>query len=100
MKGQEVTSVRMDWARELTNQLVGRIKNRLLPFGVRVEIGLLTVLDPRLIQHQRQDLSAQRYYLGRTLRGLVLVTLQGLPEDTALSYVGAAAATEGTMLWL
>lgn len=100
MKGDEVTSVRIDWARELANQLLGRIKNRLLPFGVRVEIGLLTLLDPKLVQHQRQDLSGQRLYLGRTLRGLVLVTLQGLPADTALSYVGAVGATEGTMLWL
>jgi hypothetical protein len=100
MKGDEVTSVRMDWARELANQLLGRIKNRLLPFGVRVEIGLLTLLDPKLVQHHRQDPSAQRVYLGRTLRGLVLVTLQGLPADSELSYVGAVGAAEGTMLWL
>jgi hypothetical protein len=100
MKSDEVTSLRVDWARELANQLLGRIKNRLLPFGVRVEIGLLTLLNPTLAQHQRQDLSGQRVYFGRTLRGLVLVTLQGLPEDSALSYVGAVGVTEGTMLWL
>jgi hypothetical protein len=100
MKGHEATSVRMDWARELANQLVGRIKNRLLPFGIRIEIGLLTLLDPKLAQHQRQDLSGQRVYLGRTLRGLVVVILQGLPEDSALSYVGAVGAKEGTVLWL
>lgn len=100
MKGDEATSVRMDWARELANQLLGRIKNRLLPYGIRLEIGLLTLLDPKLIQHQRQDLSGQRVYLGRTLRGLVVVTLQGLPEDSALSYVGAVGATEGAVLWL
>jgi hypothetical protein len=100
MKGDEVTSVRMDWARELASQLVGRIKNRLLPFGIRVEIGPLTLLDPKLIQHQRQDLSGQRVYLGRTLRGLVVVTVQGLPDDSALSYVGGVGATEGTLLWL
>jgi hypothetical protein len=76
MKGDEVTSVRMDWARELASQLVGRIKNRLLPFG------------------------SQRVYLGRTLRGLVVVTVQGLPDDSALSYVGGVGATEGTLLWL
>jgi hypothetical protein len=100
MKSEEVTSVRMDWARELANQLLGRIKNRLLPFGVRVEIGLLTMSDPKLMQHQLQDLAGQRVYSGRTLRGLVLVTIQGLPEDSALSYVGPAGAIEGTMLWL
>ncbi|RYZ07629.1 MAG: hypothetical protein EOO73_11675 [Myxococcales bacterium] len=100
MKGQEATSVRMDWARELANQLLGRIKNRLLPFGVRIEIGLLTLLDPKLMQHQAQNLSGLRLYLGRTLRGHVLVTAQGLPNDAALKYVGAAAAVEGATLWL
>jgi hypothetical protein len=100
MKGEEATSVRLDWARELANQLLGRIKNRLLPFGVRVESGLLTLLDRNLMQHHLHDLSGQRVYLGRTLRGLVLVTVQGLPEDSGLSYGGAAGATEGTMLWL
>jgi hypothetical protein len=100
MKREEVTSVRIDWARELANQLLGRIKNRLLPFGVRVEIGLLTVLDPKLLQHQLHDVSGQRVYVGRTLRGPVLVTARGLPEDSSLSYVGAAGATEGTVLWL
>ena len=99
MKGDEATSVRMDWARELANQLIGRIKNRLLPFGVRLDIGLLTLLDSKLIQHQRQDVSGQRVYFGRTLRGLVVVTLQGLPEDSALSYVGAVGATEGAVVW-
>lgn len=100
MKGNEATSVRIDWARELANQLLGRIKNRLLPFGVRVEIGSLTLLDPKLMQHQLQNLSGLRVYLGRTLRGPVLVTVRGLPEDASLNYVGGAGATEGAMLWL
>src|SRR5215207_5657283 len=77
MKHEEATSVRMDWARELANQLLGRVKNRLLPFGVRIDIGLLTLLDPKLIQHQLQDLSGLRVYHGRTLRGPVLVTVRG-----------------------
>jgi hypothetical protein len=100
MKREEATSVRIDWARELANQLLGRIKNRLLPFGVRIEIGLLTLLDPKLIQHQLQDASGLRVCRGRTLRGPVLVTARGLPEDSSLKYVGATAATEGTVLWL
>jgi hypothetical protein len=100
MKGEEATSVRIDWARELTNQLLGRIKNRLLPFGVRVEIGLLTLLDPKLIQRPLQHVPGLRVYVGRTLRGPVLVTVRGLPEDSSLSYVGAAGAAEGTLLWL
>jgi len=103
MKGAEPTSVRLDWARELANQLVGRIKNRLLPFGVRLQIGLLGLVDPKLFQHQLREANGMRVYAARTLRGLVLVTVQGLPDDAALSYVGGATnagATEGAMLWL
>jgi hypothetical protein len=100
MKGEEPTSVRLDWARELANQLLGRVKNRLLPFGVRMDIGLLTLLDPKLMQHQLQDLSGLRVYCGRTLRGPVLVTVRGLPEDSSLSYAGAVRAKEGSVLWL
>jgi hypothetical protein len=100
MKGGEPTSVRMDWARELASQLLGRIKNRLLPFGVRLESGLLTLLDAKLAQHQLRDLTSVRAYVGRTLRGLVLVTVEGLPQDSALSYVGTKGTAEGTLLWL
>ncbi len=100
MKPGEATSVRMDWARELTNQLLGRIKNRLLPFGVRLEIGLLTLLDVSLLRHQLTDAAGLRIYLGRTLRGLVLVSARGLPEDSSLSYVGGPTAPEGSLLWL
>ena len=92
--------MRMDWARELANQLVGRIKNRLLPFGVRLQIGMLTLLEMNLLRHQLQDTAGLRVYVGRTLRGLVLVSVRGLPADTALSYEGAVGATEGTLLWL
>lgn len=100
MKGAETTAVRQDWARELANQLVGRIKNRLLPFGIRLDIGALTLLDPKRLQHQLEQQPAARVYAGRSLRGPVLVTVQGLPHDSALSYVGGVAAAEGAMLWL
>jgi hypothetical protein len=99
MKGAEANAVRLDWARELANQLLGRIKNRLLPFGIRLDIGALTVVEQKLLERQLQE-SPGRMYLGRTLRGPVLATLHGLPQDSALSYVGGVAAVEGAMLWL
>jgi hypothetical protein len=100
MKSAESNSIRTDWARELSSQLLGRIKNRLLPFGVRLEVGLMTLLDPKVLQSQLEGPSAPRLYVGRTLRGPVVVTVQGLPADSTLTYVGAGAATEGTLLWL
>jgi hypothetical protein len=36
---------REDWCREFSNQLGGRLKNKLLPMGVALKVGLAT-LDP------------------------------------------------------
>jgi hypothetical protein len=40
-------------------------------------------------------------YAGRTVRGDIIVTLEGLPHEAELSYVGPslAAATEGEVLF-
>lgn len=99
MKGEE-SSIHLDWARELANQLIGRIKNRLLPFATRLEIGGSSVINARDLQDRLQGPLDLRVYAGRTLRGLVLVTLEGLPNDASLKYVGAPAVAEGTVLWL
>lgn len=100
MKGSEPPAVQLDWARELCSQLGGRIKNRLLPFGVRVELGGLSLLNTQVLRDQLERSVGARIYAARTLRGLVLVTLQGLPEASTLTYVGAPSAAEGTLIWL
>ncbi len=100
MKGDETPSIQLDWARELASQLIGRIKNRLLPFATRLEIGSSSTINVRDLQDRLQGPLDVRVYAGRTLRGLVLVTLEGLPRDSSLKYEGTPAATEGTLLWL
>jgi len=92
-------SVKLDWARELASQLTGRIKNRLLPFGVRLDIGKLAVIDSQLLERSLQTASNVRVYTGRTLRGEVLVTLQGMPEEHKLTYVSTPAVSEGSPIW-
>jgi hypothetical protein len=89
-----------DWARELANQLLGRIKNRLLQFSVRLELGIATQLESsHLSQQLAFATSERRTYRARTLRGEVIVTLQGMPEDTALLYAGQASAySEGDVI--
>ena len=90
---------RADWIRELTNQLMGRIKNRLLHFSARVEVGQLLVVDSKQLGLQLERAQHARVYAGRTLRGEVVVTLDGMPEESELSYVGAGAQpAEGDML--
>lgn len=78
---------RDEWARELTNQLMGRIKNRLLQFGATLQIGLPSTADSNA-ESQLERSSTLRVYTGRTLRGNVLLTLEGMPDESDLSYVG------------
>jgi hypothetical protein len=76
-----------EWARELTNQLMGRIKNRLLQFSATLQIGLPSTSDAAT-ESQRERSATLRVYVGRTVRGNVLLTLEGMPEEAELSYVG------------
>ena len=89
-----------DWARELSNQLMGRIKNRLLQFSVRLQAGLPSNVDSKILESQLQGSSSVRAYAGRTLRGEVVATLEGMPSDVELKYVGPGrVATEGETIF-
>lgn len=78
---------RDEWARELANQLLGRIKNRLLQFSATLQIGLPSTSDAAT-ESERERSATLRVYVGRTVRGNVLLTLEGMPEESELAYVG------------
>jgi hypothetical protein len=84
-------TLKSDWARELANQLIGRIKNRLLQFNVRLQVGVSSILETNKLAHQLESTLDLRIYTGRTLRGEVLVTVDGMPDESKLSYVGTAS---------
>lgn len=99
MKGEAGTSLRGDWVRELTNQLLGRIKNRMLQLGVRLEMGTSLNVDGKTLASQLQGATGVRLYGGRTLRGNVLASLIGAPADHELKYVAAPPrAAEGSAI--
>lgn len=98
LKPGETRSIQLDWVRELTNQLAGRIKNRLLNFGVRLELGVPLLAQQKMLEHELQAGSAGRLYSARSVRGPILVTARGLPDASELSYVGRAGPVEGSML--
>ena len=100
MQRSENTSVRVDWARELTNQLIGAIKNRLLTFGVTLEVGIPSLIAARSLERDSGAGNGLRTYAARSMRGLVLVTLRGVPEDSKLAYVGYMTHPEGSVIWL
>ena len=81
-------SLNSDWARELANQLTGRIKNRLLQFNVRLQVGVSIAIESSKLARQLESVPELRIYRGRSLRGEVLVTLDGMPDDAHLVYVG------------
>ena len=99
MSPSTVGSLQSDWTRELANQLMGRIKNRLLPFNVRLRLGVSSGIESAKLSQRLETSRDLRVYTGRTLRGEIVVTLEGLPDETELSYVGLASApTEGATI--
>jgi hypothetical protein len=78
-----------DVLRELTNQLVGRIKNRLMQFQVVLRIGLPSAMSPDALARQRPPTPNVVTYLFRTLRGEIVVTIDGGIDEEALSYSSA-----------
>lgn len=99
MRGVEQASHREDdWCRELASQLLGRIKKRLLHFGITLRTDAPVDLDPRLLEEQLHQPSNIRIYAGRTLRGEILVTLLGHPQEGDLEYLGSSTMTEGDLI--
>jgi hypothetical protein len=78
-----------DAVRELTNQLIGRIKNRLMQFQVMLRIGLPSAMSAQAMVQQRPADADVVTYQFRTLRGEIQVTFEGTLGDAALNYSNA-----------
>jgi hypothetical protein len=92
------TSAKNDALRELTNQLIGRIKNRLMQFQAVLRVGLPSTTRKELLK-QRTSATASTCYRFRTLRGEVVVTIEGSIHNEPLSYSGQVrVAKEGDLI--
>ncbi len=88
-----------DWVREMTNQLLGRIKGRLLQFGVTLHAGLPSVIGRESLERQRLRGPAFASYGFRTLRGEIIVTLCGDIDHNIFIYSGATnVPSEGDVI--
>jgi hypothetical protein len=88
-----------DWVREITNQLLGRIKSRLLQFQVTLQAGLPTLMGRDAIERQRTRGGLFAAYTFRTLRGDIVVTLSGDIDHGIFVYTGmASVVTEGDVI--
>ena len=88
-KGSVTVLAKEDWIRELTNQLVGRVKKRFLQFGVQLNARLPSPASQRFVErHGGAASSASRAYLFRTIRGVVTVILDAQIDDKQFAYCG------------
>jgi hypothetical protein len=88
-----------DLLRELTNQLAGRVKNRLLNFNLMLTIGVPTVLSGQALERQRPRRETEVVYMFRTLRGEIVITLDLTIDPDALNYSGTnRVAKEGEFI--
>lgn len=99
MKSGETKYVKLDWARELTNQLGGRIKNRLLPFSIRLEIGTTSLMDSRQVRVEIASHAVKNVYPAMTTSGRLLVTLEGMAFDLDATHIGTPSPTEGSTIF-
>jgi len=86
------------WVQDSVNQLLGRIKARLLQFQVTLQMGLPMKLDESALkQLVKQGILAT--YRFRTLRGEIAVTLSGKVDYSKLNYSNQTTfATEGDII--
>ena len=84
-----------DWLRELTNQLMGRIKKRFLHFGVTLRATLPTpVADQFWARYSEAAAGIGKVYPFRTLRGNVVVLLAGSIDHSKLVYCGEVSTRD------
>ncbi len=88
----------MAWVQDSVNQLLGRIKARLLQFQMPLQMGLPMSMDEKgLKQLSKQGILAA--YRFRTLRGEISVTLGGRIDYAKLNYSSTVAqVTEGDIV--
>lgn len=100
MQGERGLQARhSDWSRELVNQLMGRFKNRLLPFGAKLQAGLPSSIGREPLETELARAASRRVYRARTVRGEVVAALNGSLNEAELVYVGpATTATEGELI--
>ena len=88
-----------DWAGELCNQTLGRIKNSLRTYGVIVEIGLPTVFSGRSISFAKPKSGSARFFtyeaIGRRLWLCLDATFSG---DFMLMNAAEESAKEGDVI--
>jgi hypothetical protein len=86
------------WVQESVNQLLGRMKSRLMQFRITLQMGLPMAMNEKTLkQIMSQGVFAAYHF--RTLRGQVTVTLSGRIDFSQLDYAAQPIyASEGDIV--
>jgi hypothetical protein len=93
MRAGSEPHVLREFIRELTNQLMGRIKNRFLRYQLSLTLGLPSALSSHAVTSRRPSVKEYAYTF-RTLTGDVVVLFCADFEDAKLSFSSATVAME------
>jgi len=89
----------LDWMAELSNQLFGRVMNRLAVFQLKLRPHVPLGLSGPVLERLRKRSPSEVLYRFRTVRGDILVTLDAPLDDVTLAYSGSAqVAHEGEVI--
>ncbi|MBI2389575.1 MAG: hypothetical protein HYV09_08265 [Deltaproteobacteria bacterium] len=81
----------LDWLRELTNQLMGRLKNKLVRYQLLVRVAASTSGSAATMETQFRPIKgSERVYMFRTMTDDVVVRLRGELDDKALVFSSTA----------
>ncbi len=90
---------RLDFVRELTNQLMGRLKSRMIQLQVVLEATLPTLIERQWLLQRANDSADLRWHTLRLLRGDIIATLDGKLDQSQVRYTGRAGhGSEGEVI--
>jgi CheY-specific phosphatase CheX len=78
-----------EWVYELTNQVMGQIKNRLIQFQVKLRTHLPLVLSGAALERHRQRRAEEVLYRFGTLRGDITIAVDASLTRAMLEYSNA-----------
>jgi len=92
MQPTDVQITYFDWAGELANQFLGRLKNKLLGYGVRLAMGTPEICPDSAVPAQQLG-DDVLWFKVETAVGEVVAGASSLPKDNQLGPAEDATAT-------
>jgi hypothetical protein len=98
MRRNPTNTTHGEWTYELTNQLMGRIKNRLLQFQVRLHTHVPMVLSGVALERHKHRTVAEVLYRFGALRGDIAVVVDASLTRAVLEYSNASLLVRKDLL--